>query len=505
MLFLPGLSVLLGLYAYLFRTSPSVLRDEERTTDPTVEAFIPAHNEAKTIAYAIASLDRQTYRPERLTVVDDGSTDATSEIVDDMRAHVDLEIDLVSHDDPGSKTKRLKEVVRRSSADKMFVLDADTYLVSETYLERLVDAHSLDNVGCSFGIVHPDSDAARSSYTSQELGSLLSAETRAGDAVRKRVADRSWRERLVYLLTHRSVEQYRSVFYGIEQAFFKPSQMRLIGSALFPVGCGVLYDRAKLQEVVDDFETSLGDQLTNSEDIFIGFSFLDRGFRNVQVDGVTMRTTEPSIGRLFRQTYLWGSSYLQSTYYYRLFSRRLRAWTGDVTDGIGQESGTDPASHSSVDPEPNGGANRTSVIGQREMATDEPASPTDESIALSRAKDRPAGRAAGVNQGAARTHPQRMLSAIVASQVVDGLYPVGLLVVGVLTIFGVTSIALPLAIVAIEYAVFGLIALVFARQHFTLVAFLVAIPVRLYQLPAALYIYIRVVGELLTGNRNWSK
>ena len=60
----------------------------------------------------------------------------------------------------------------------------------------------------------------------------------------------------------------------------------------------------------------MGDNLTNSEDIFIGHYFTWKGWRNVQVDDVHCESMEPGIDRLPRQLYLWSSSFSQSLYYF---------------------------------------------------------------------------------------------------------------------------------------------------------------------------------------------
>jgi hypothetical protein len=43
---------------------------------------------------------------------------------------------------------------------------------------------------------------------------------------------------------------------------------------------------------------------------------LNEGYRNIQLNDVYARTVEPPCNRLFRQVYLWSSSFLQSCYYY---------------------------------------------------------------------------------------------------------------------------------------------------------------------------------------------
>jgi hypothetical protein len=83
-----------------------------------------------------------------------------------------------------------------------------------------------------------------------------------------------------------------------------------------PAGCAVAYRRVYLESLFDAVEPELGDDLTNSEDIFIGLAMLNEGYRNVQVLDVLARTVEPEVQRLPRQMYLWSSAFLQSTFYF---------------------------------------------------------------------------------------------------------------------------------------------------------------------------------------------
>jgi hypothetical protein len=72
-----------------------------------------------------------------------------------------------------------------------------------------------------------------------------------------------------------------------------------------------------LRECFDYAQPKVGDNLSTSEDIYIGHFFSWKGYRNVQVSGVKCESTEPPVNRLPRQLYLWSSAFLQSLYYFR--------------------------------------------------------------------------------------------------------------------------------------------------------------------------------------------
>ena len=106
--------------------------------------------------------------------------------------------------------------------------------------------------------------------------------------------------------------------------------MAFFGTTTNPVGCAVAYRRKYVCALFDHVTPILGDDLTNSEDIFIGFSMLNEGYRNIQLADVYAHTVEPEIQKLPRQIYLWSSAFLQSCYYYdplvRSPFKMIRRW-----------------------------------------------------------------------------------------------------------------------------------------------------------------------------------
>ena len=317
----PGFSALLGAYGKAF--GESAMAPSEWEHEPTVTAVIPALNEERTIAYAISSLDAQTVTPDKLIIIDDGSTDATRAVINDVSERVSFPITVVTHEEPRGKTPSIKEVAREATADLLFVLDADTYLESDDYLEQVRKPHADSNVACTFGRVGPITGSAKQAFY-QNVVSPRTPKESVTDVIVDRNVDSKSDGTLDYWLTRWPVEQYRATLYDIEQGFTKDASMRLYGTALFPAGCGVLYDRTELVNVFDRYESSLGDDLTNSEDIFLGYAFVDNGLSNIQVSNVKMRTTEPSIRKFVSQLYLWSSANLQSAYYFRQSLVRLR-------------------------------------------------------------------------------------------------------------------------------------------------------------------------------------
>jgi len=429
----PGFSVLLGAYGKLFRDpwATAAAWDAEQT----ITAVIPALNEERTIAHAIASLDEQTVTPNELIVIDDGSTDDTTAVVDEIAEAVAFPIQVVQHEEPMGKTPSIKQVARESTADLLFVLDADTYLESESYLEQVREPHADSDVACTFGRVGPITRSHRRSFTQNVVSERISEESHTEASINANT-DRGLTTSLQYWLTRWPIEQYRALLYDIEQGFTKDASMRLYETALFPAGCGVLYNRAVLVDVFDQYESSLGDNLTNSEDIFLGYAFVDKGLSNVQIPDVKMRTTEPTVRNFTSQLYLWGSANLQSAYYFRDSLVRIR---------------------------------------------------TRQSTEATEQSPPPVGRA-------------------ILAQLVDGLYPVGLIVLAALVVLHLASLEWLVLLVMVEYALYTVIAVVCSRQRGTsLWRSLFAAPIRFLALPITAYTYARVGSDIIRGNRDWRK
>ncbi len=329
-----GSQVLLGMYGILKKKAVDIKCPDN--FKPSITVVIPCKNEAKRLPYALASLARQTYKIDRVMIVDDGSTDNTSEVVKLMKEKItNLDINIIKTGEKSiGKTPALKMAINRCTTEKMFVFDADTIL-EDNYIEKMVAPHFDNKVGCSYGIVKPLSREYKKKFYNEILKTLLTKSSHTREELPPEVVsklsfkimsenydDYSKPLGLKYYLYEWLIVKYREAVYA-DQYFSRNAQKRIFGTTLFPVGCGVLYDREKLKTVFDKYQTSLGDNLTTSEDIFVGFEFCNMGLINYQVKDAYMWTTEPTLKRLPFQLVLWNSSFVQSAYYFGKMSRRL--------------------------------------------------------------------------------------------------------------------------------------------------------------------------------------
>jgi len=100
---------------------------------PSVSVVVPAYNEAVGIARAVRSLAASSYRDLDIVVVDDGSTDATADIVDGLG----LDRVRVMRRANGGKAAALTTGIHDSTAEVIVMVDGDTVFEPET-VERLV-------------------------------------------------------------------------------------------------------------------------------------------------------------------------------------------------------------------------------------------------------------------------------------------------------------------------------------------------------------------------------
>jgi glycosyltransferase involved in cell wall biosynthesis len=289
------------------RTKPTPTFDWKTAT---LDVLIPAKNEESSIDLCLASLFDQDFRIRKVTVVDDASTDRTAQVV---RRYTELsgkEIELIVRDRSLSKTTAVREQCENSNADAFLVLDSDTVLTSRNYVSRLIE-NLFKNAGVASacGEVSPFTrDHRRKCTQANPLLARIQTEMHLDPSEPSHGPGR-----LFEFLT----VMYRTSLYVFLQRILYDGHMKMYGSRLNPIGCAVLYRTPRLRECFAYAQPQMGDNLTNSEDIFIGHFFSWKGWRNIQVADVRCESIEPSIERLPRQLYLWSSSFLQALYYFR--------------------------------------------------------------------------------------------------------------------------------------------------------------------------------------------
>lgn len=306
------------------RTVPTPARDWRTAV---VDVVIPAYREAENITHCLVSVARQTLKPRNIIVVDDGSSDDTASRAEQAAQRLGLDVQVIRRQSSIGKTPTIKRQAREFDADVEFILDGDTFLESPDYIARCVEElYKGVGVASVCGRVLPMRlvDRRTLAATPEYTAAL------AGAPFVDPMASRSRLQLVWWGLTN----IYRDCLYRFLQGFVFHGQVVFFGGITNPVGCAVAYRREYVKDLFDRYEPQFGDNLTNSEDIFIGFALINQGYRNAQLLDVTARSEEPLATRLPRQISLWSSSFLQSCYYFdalvrspfKAFARMRRRW-----------------------------------------------------------------------------------------------------------------------------------------------------------------------------------
>ncbi len=288
-----------------------------------VDVVIPAYKEEDNIIHCLASLARQTLRPRHVILVEDGAKDQTVPRAREYAAAAGLDLTVIERASSIGKTPTIKRQAREFDSDVEFILDGDTFLESTDYLARCVEElYKGIGIASACGTILPMNASNRHALSETPEFQLWHGATTYDDPHRRRgMLHAAW-----WWVTN----IYRECLYLLLQRFVYKGQMVFCGTITNPVGCAVAYRRQYIKDLFDHYEPLFGDDLTNSEDIFIGFALNNQGYRNIQLQDVLARSEEPEVQRLPRQVYLWSSSFLQSCYYFdsllRTPFRSVRRW-----------------------------------------------------------------------------------------------------------------------------------------------------------------------------------
>ncbi|MCU7550526.1 glycosyltransferase [Chitinophagaceae bacterium LB-8] len=132
-----------------------------------VSIIIPSYNSASTIAETIHSVQNQTFNGWEVIVVDDGSTDETRSIINNLVGK-DSRISIITQSNQGVCSAR-NTGITRAQFDWLLFLDSDDW-IADNYLERMtnvLNAHSeIDGVHCGWTRVTPAGELVREMYGS---------------------------------------------------------------------------------------------------------------------------------------------------------------------------------------------------------------------------------------------------------------------------------------------------------------------------------------------------
>jgi glycosyltransferase involved in cell wall biosynthesis len=115
-----------------------------------VSTIIPVHNRAAMLVEAVNSVLAQTHRPIEIIVVDDGSTDETIRVADDLATLHPNEIRVIHQQNTGAGLAR--EAGRRSANGEFIqYLDSDDLLLPHKFIKQVAGLKTHLNCGVSYG------------------------------------------------------------------------------------------------------------------------------------------------------------------------------------------------------------------------------------------------------------------------------------------------------------------------------------------------------------------
>lgn len=326
-------NVLLSTFGLLRGPDKTVPTPAEDWRTAVVDVVIPAFKEEDNIIHCLASVKRQSFQPRQVILVDDGGRDRTVEYARSYAQAAGMTLTVIERNSSIGKTPTIKRQAREFDSDVEFILDGDTFLESPDYIERCVqELYQGIGIASACGTILPMRPSNRHELAQTDEFRLWQGATTYDDPhARKSIFNSLW-----WWMTN----TYRECLYQFLQRFVYLGQMAFFGGITNPVGCAVAYRRAYIKDLFDKYEPIFGDDLTNSEDIFIGFALNNEGYRNIQVQDIVARSEEPEVQRLPRQTYLWSSSFLQSCYYFNpLLASPFRRWKAWLLHRRNQISG----------------------------------------------------------------------------------------------------------------------------------------------------------------------
>jgi len=116
---------------------------------PLVSTLIPVFNRAAMLREAVASVFAQTYRPIEIVIVDDGSTDDTPGVADELaRAHREIRVLHQANNGPGAAREAARQIARGSFIQH---LDSDDLLEPRKFELQVAGLSAHPECGASYG------------------------------------------------------------------------------------------------------------------------------------------------------------------------------------------------------------------------------------------------------------------------------------------------------------------------------------------------------------------
>lgn len=117
---------------------------------PKVFAFIPSYNHAPFVAKSVRSIIGQTFRPKKLLVIDDGSTDDSAHIIEKELKHCPFDAELIVRENRGLSAT-LNQGLELSEGEYFAYLGSDDLWLREFLAKRVDLLETEPDTVLSFG------------------------------------------------------------------------------------------------------------------------------------------------------------------------------------------------------------------------------------------------------------------------------------------------------------------------------------------------------------------
>lgn len=115
-----------------------------KSKKPIISVIIPMYNSQLYIEECIKSVQQQTIKELEIIVIDDGSTDDSSIIVENLKK-IDKRIELYYQDNSGAGVARNKGI-NYAKGEYLSFLDSDDFFYQKDALENMIKACITNNV-----------------------------------------------------------------------------------------------------------------------------------------------------------------------------------------------------------------------------------------------------------------------------------------------------------------------------------------------------------------------
>lgn len=119
---------------------------------PKVDVIIPAYNAATFLPATLQSVESQTFEDWRILLVNDGSTDNTTQVIAPYQERMRHKLIHIQQANAGLPAARNK-AIRHSSAEFLAILDADDIWLPWRLEESLKSFENRPQIGLSYGMI----------------------------------------------------------------------------------------------------------------------------------------------------------------------------------------------------------------------------------------------------------------------------------------------------------------------------------------------------------------